>query len=284
MVLCHASRGRIADEDVMSQVPLRVLALVSLLLLLGPGCTQENGAFFSSIGAAAVDGTGEAGTTTTTTTTSTSISDGDGDGDGDAGDGGNTASSATRTDSSDSHDTTVSSPTEGESTSDEAEVKLVFVTSEAFTGAELGGLDGADEKCQALAADAGLAGSFQAWLSDGTGSPSERMNRSGRWELLDGRLVATDWEALVSGTLENAIDVTEGPEPKGIEQVCSGGEVWTNTNVDGTPRGDLHCNDWSTDQGVSFVGYSWASGPAWTDSPCINVHCVSELRLYCFQQ
>jgi hypothetical protein len=254
-----------------------LLALVSLLLLLGPGCTQENGAFFMTSGVAAVDGTGEAGTTSTTASASSS------DGDGDAGDRGGTTSSATRTDSSDSHDTTVSSTTEGESTSGE-EVKVVFMTSEAYRGGELGGLDGADEKCQALATQAGLAGNFQAWLSDGTRSPDQRMNRSGRWVLLDGRLVASDWEALVSGTLENAIDVTEGPEPEPSDYVCRGGEVWTNTNVDGTPRGDLHCNDWSTDQGVSLTGYSWASGPAWTEAPCINVGCNATLRLYCFQQ
>ena len=47
------------------------------------------------------------------------------------------------------------------------EVKRVFVTSANYTG-DLGGLVGADSKCQALADSAGLDGNYKAWLSTNT--------------------------------------------------------------------------------------------------------------------
>src|SRR5438045_3087614 len=47
--------------------------------------------------------------------------------------------------------------------------KLVFVTSTAYVG-NLGGLQGADMKCQARAAAGRLRGTFLAWLSGTTGA------------------------------------------------------------------------------------------------------------------
>ncbi len=66
----------------------------------------------------------------------------------------------------------------------EDEVKLcnkkVFLTESTFTG-NLGGVMGADAKCQAEAARASLPGEFRAWISDGVSSPQQ------------------DWPALVDG-------------------------------------------------------------------------------------
>lgn len=53
--------------------------------------------------------------------------------------------------------------------------KTVFVTSQTYTG-NLGGLAGADAQCNLLAKAAGLEGSYLAWLSDATESPSTRFN------------------------------------------------------------------------------------------------------------
>jgi hypothetical protein len=47
----------------------------------------------------------------------------------------------------------------------------VFVTSTVHDG-NLGGLAGADAICNSLASDAGLPGTYKAWLSDGFNSPS----------------------------------------------------------------------------------------------------------------
>ncbi len=85
----------------------------------------------------------------------------------------------------------------------------IFVTSEAYSG-NLGGLEGADARCNARAAAAGLAGVFQAWLCDGFDSPS---TRSTKWFVpyvrTDGVLIADDWVDLTSGSIHRPIDRTE---------------------------------------------------------------------------
>lgn len=47
----------------------------------------------------------------------------------------------------------------------------MFVTSETYQG-DLGGISGANEKCQELACSAGLVGNYIAWLSDETSNPA----------------------------------------------------------------------------------------------------------------
>ena len=87
----------------------------------------------------------------------------------------------------------------------------VFLSSAVYDGA-MGGLDGADAKCQALAAAAGLPGTFRAWLSDSTGSPSTRFTQSTlRYVRVDGVKVADDWADLTDATklLYAPINVTE---------------------------------------------------------------------------
>jgi hypothetical protein len=68
--------------------------------------------------------------------------------------------------------TTESSTTEavGTSTTGGASIRLVFLTSAVF-GAKLGGIEGADAKCQAAAESAGLDGTFRAWISTPASSP-----------------------------------------------------------------------------------------------------------------
>ena len=64
--------------------------------------------------------------------------------------------------------------------SNELNEKTVFVTSERFNG-NLGGLKGADDKCQAQAEDPASivpSGTYLAWLSDGTESPDTRFTKS----------------------------------------------------------------------------------------------------------
>eukprot|EP01083_Nonionella_stella_P101503 287797_1 len=45
----------------------------------------------------------------------------------------------------------------------EAKERIVFVTSETYSGGTIGGIAGAHSKCQALANAAGLSGTFKAW-------------------------------------------------------------------------------------------------------------------------
>ena len=76
-------------------------------------------------------------------------------------------------------------------------LKRVFVTSTRYTG-DLGGIPGADEKCQSHADAAGLAGTFLAWISDGVDSPATRFARSAEpYVRTDGTKIAEDWDDLV---------------------------------------------------------------------------------------
>jgi hypothetical protein len=63
----------------------------------------------------------------------------------------------------------------------------VFVTSTIYMG-YLGGLDGADAKCQSVANAAQLGGTFKAWLRDDTTAARDRLNHAtGPYVLVDRR-------------------------------------------------------------------------------------------------
>ncbi|MBK7830314.1 MAG: DUF4215 domain-containing protein [Nannocystis sp.] len=69
----------------------------------------------------------------------------------------------------------------------------VFITSEVYQGFALGGLYGADQRCQSLAAKAGLQHflTFKAWLSTPSMSVADRFRHSrGRYVLVNGLVVA----------------------------------------------------------------------------------------------
>ena len=169
--------------------------------------------------------------------------------------------------------------------------KVVFVTSELYTG-NLGGLAGADMKCQTLAQAAGLSGTFMAWLSDSTDSPATRFIQSqDAYRLVDGTLVASDWADLTDGSLGAAINVTEtGAAVPAGTTTCGGGgnnTAWTNTTATGTASvGTSHCNDWSDSAATQARwGNADATASAWT-SYCSGggAVCVWESPLYCFEQ
>ena len=165
------------------------------------------------------------------------------------------------------------------------EVKTVFLTSETYTG-DLGGLSGADEKCNALASDAGLDGTYKAWLSDSTGSPSTRFTQSSvPYALVDGVVIANDWEDLVDGTLLSPINVTELGEMFNL----SSKTLFTNTTVTGgcvdcSFSATLSCNDWqSTTTGLfGGIGLYDVTGVQWTEFGITA--CFANQPLYCFEQ
>ena len=93
-----------------------------------------------------------------------------------------------------------------------AKDSIVFISSETYKGFSLGGLYGADQRCQSLAAKAGLENplTFKAWLSTPEMSAADRLLHSrGRYVLVNGLVVAQDWDALTSGALDNPIMVDE---------------------------------------------------------------------------
>lgn len=158
--------------------------------------------------------------------------------------------------------------------------KAIFVTSKSYTG-KLGGLSGADDRCNSLALAAGVAnaGEFMAWLSTEEESPASRMTHSTqRYVLLDGEtIVAESWMKLTDGALDASIDVDE------TGAVVGSDDVWTGT----TPAGQAtssHCLGWtSDDEGDGGThGLVKANGPDWTEKGAKS--CALLTRLICVEQ
>jgi hypothetical protein len=148
---------------------------------------------------------------------------------------------------------------------------IVFVSSVVYPAGALGGLFGADAKCQALAQAAALPGTYRAWLSDAV---TDAASRIAHWPtpyvLSDGTTrVADDWTGLTSGALAHAIDRTEtgGPPPTDLYTSILVNGVWTNTNKDGTKYSVYDCGGWNhtSAQVSSFhLGDATRNDDAWT--------------------
>ncbi|MBA3544992.1 MAG: DUF4215 domain-containing protein [Nannocystis sp.] len=172
--------------------------------------------------------------------------------------------------------------TPGDGCQECAKDSIVFVTSEVYQGFALGGLYGADQRCSSLAAKAELPRfmTFTAWLSTPAMPAADRLIHStGRYILVNGLVVAQNWDALTSGAVENAIMVDE------YSQTRESG-VWTGTLPSGQPAlGSEFCKDWDDDSGLlkfGGTGLSMNTDSAWSffdQGPC-----GSELRLYCVEQ
>jgi len=175
----------------------------------------------------------------------------------------------------------------------------VFVSSQVYTG-NLGGLAGADTKCQTVANAAGLTGTYKAWLSNATIAATTRLTHATiPYALVDGTIVANDWTSLTSGSLLHAIDLTElGTHSLGGTSVdCyfggTGMFAWTNTDVTGLVANASQTSscggDWSsagpTNGGGPFgvVGIIGSSDAMWTVS-CGSARCENTAPLYCLEQ
>jgi hypothetical protein len=164
--------------------------------------------------------------------------------------------------------------------------RIMFVSSKLTTGA-LGGLEGADSFCTERAFDAGLEGSFMAWLSTAQVGPASRMTHfMGPYRLPNGTLIANDWSDLTDSVLAHPIDSDEFGEPPPAAGICLGQEVWSNTNPDGTPLTQLDCQGW-TSAAVSSTSNAgqWSETTfPWSASGCVSITCSQLLPLYCVQQ
>lgn len=163
---------------------------------------------------------------------------------------------------------------------EEVFARLVFVTSESFSGTEVGGGLGAlggDAHCQRLANAAGHQGRYLAWLSDDTTSPLARFTQSEyRYRLIDGTVVADDFADLTDGQLAAPIALDE----YGVIQVSVAEGPWTGTLSSGAAASD-NCTGW-TSSGNGLTGLADSTTSTWTES-LLKV-CGQSHRLYCFQQ
>lgn len=165
--------------------------------------------------------------------------------------------------------------------------KIVFISSAYYTG-DLGGLTGADNKCQGLADEAGLKGTFKAWLSDDTttspyASPSSRFNQAVvPYYRVDLQRVAKNWDDLTDENIENRININElgAPIPFNSQR-----RVHTNTLANGWLYFTANdCLEWTTANSTisSSKGNSDFTDSKWSWEETSN--CSNSARLYCFQQ
>ncbi len=195
--------------------------------------------------------------------------------------------------------------------------KVVFVSSALFDGNFGNGHDNtlghllADVECQTLASNAGLGGTFKAWISGRVDTGAGPLHHGvvdrftpspGPYKLRDGSKVADDWADLTDGSLDHAIDRTELNLPVSGEV-----RVWTNTTTaglawdnstncalgpgtDGVPgidswtcgSPDFSPGDCANQSGK--FGLATATDGSWTGTSSSNIACTSLFRLYCFEQ
>lgn len=172
----------------------------------------------------------------------------------------------------------------------------VFVTSQLYTG-DLGGLAGADAKCQALADAASLGGTYKAWLSSSTVDARERLTHSSKpYVLVDGSVVANDWDEFASDQHQRPIDLTETggatPQMAGIPAVYTGS--WSNGTLHtwtklGFSEVEAICEDWqsTTYYGTAGLIEAVEDGMATEDELWSRggvAACSTALSLYCLEQ
>jgi hypothetical protein len=177
--------------------------------------------------------------------------------------------------------------------------KLVFLTSALYT-ADLGGLTGADAKCQAAASTAKVPGSYKAWIGDLVTSPPDRLTHSDvPYELVDGTLIASDWTELLAqgdAALAHPIDETElgGPATRQPVSDDCAPTAWTGDFHSGLAVGSSECAGWtiavddagtSGDGGVAgaSLGATNETTSNWRAS-CYTLRCSQLAPLYCFEQ
>jgi len=159
--------------------------------------------------------------------------------------------------------------------------KIVFVTSATFSG-NLGGLAGADAKCQVEAdgpASVVPSGTYLAWLSDGTDSPDTRFAKSSHPYLLpDGTRIAEDFADLTDGSILHPINIDSTGKTLGKQR------FWTGTNPDGTSvQPFVTCAGW-VDPYASAKGLVGGTVRAKSWSFRGTHSCTRRRHLVCFQQ
>jgi len=167
-----------------------------------------------------------------------------------------------------------------------ARAAIIFVSSTHYKG-NLGGLSGADAKCQA-AADAAvpkLTGTFKAYLADSVTSVDARFVQSTRpYELVDGTRVADDYTELTSGLHKAPVDLDEnGASPPDNTY------VWTGQTFGGLSTSS--CNGSWMSSSASFFGVMISTADVdWTKTHLLdcglttNTQFPEDGRLFCVEQ
>ncbi|MEM7157843.1 MAG: hypothetical protein AAF799_33695 [Myxococcota bacterium] len=156
------------------------------------------------------------------------------------------------------------------------EMNLAFVTSTAHNPS-FGGLAAADAICNDRASEAGLPGSYVAYLSDSTADAVTRLGSANGWTRTDGRVFATDRQALTSGQISYPLMYTESGTLVNGNGVAS---AFTGSLRSGLVAPE-HCENWqSTDGKVrGRGGYTDGGDRYWVDFVLFS--CANTGHLLC---
>ena len=138
-----------------------------------------------------------------------------------------------------------------------------FLASNNDRGADLGGLQGADQRCQSLARSAGAGErSWRAYLSASNGVNARDRIGQGPWKNAKGVVVAKSLDDLHGNPNINAeTALTEkGARVNSRREKPNHHDILTGSTTDGrafgSERGDTTCRDWtSSTEGSAFVGH-----------------------------
>ena len=158
----------------------------------------------------------------------------------------------------------------------------IFATSQKWQ-ANLGGINGADAKCQAAASAAGLSGTWIAIISDSSHNAKDKLPDK-IFVRIDGQIIANSKADLFDGTINVPINITE----TGSVIAEQYHYAWTGTNSLGnysTPSsfGTASCDDWSKNWGGHATdGLTSATDNRWieTSTPA-STSCLNSSSLYC---
>lgn len=155
--------------------------------------------------------------------------------------------------------------------------KIVFVQSGGSIGMYSGSATNFDGFCQSKAGAIGLSGTYKAWVSDSSSSPSTRFAQSSvPYVLLDGTKIADNWADLTDGTLDAAINIDHNGS-------TYSGAVQTGTSTSGANTGN-NCNNWGGNTMVD-LGSSSATDSTWTNGFFdFGSMCTDAIPFYCFEQ
>jgi hypothetical protein len=150
----------------------------------------------------------------------------------------------------------------------------VFVTSVPFNGA-LGGLSGADQRCQTRAGAAGLPGQFLAWIRTAANATrtADRWLPGSVFEFVGGAQFASSYSDLVTYTAgDTLLDKSEFGN-------SVSGSAWTGG---GSVGGNSYCSDWLSGSAAA-TGTSGVVGGTTDWQSGAETQCSMLLRLYCFE-
>jgi len=169
-----------------------------------------------------------------------------------------------------------------------ADCHVVFVSSRTYAGSALGGVAGADAKCQALAAGSNnaairaRASRFAAWISSGNANDpgmTTRLPAAGRFHRTDDAAIAESVGELVSGAIRVTINLDEDGNPIQTGQLQ--GASWTGTQGNGKTSG-TNCGGWMAAGGQGDIGRATSVDATWTNY--VAVDCSTVRHLYCFDR